>query len=191
MSRTTYSEKLKDPRWQRRRLEKLNASDWKCDKCSTPHVTLHVHHIKYTKGREPWEYADDELRVLCAPCHSAEHPDKPKRAANSNRNLASHFTMLSNSVGRDDRLSYCAKGILFMASTHAPHWSFSLKMIRKGSRREGKVAIGNAMRELKRFGYLRITPKRVGGRLSGYRWNWNFNPSRDDSAPTSGRGGSL
>lgn len=175
MSRTTYSEKLRDPRWQRRRLEKLNASDWKCDKCSTPHVTLHVHHIKYTKGKEPWEYADDELRVLCEVCHSAEHPNKPKRSNGSTRKIAGRFTMLSNSVGRDARLSYCARGILLMASTHSNRWVFNVKSINDGSPKEGKVTIGNAIKELKRFGYLTMKRVYADGRFTGCSWHWDFN----------------
>jgi len=79
MSRTTYSEKLRDPKWQRRRLEMFTLADWKCQRCANPHEELHVHHTRYFKGREPWEYEDQWLRVLCAKCHAAEHPDKPTK----------------------------------------------------------------------------------------------------------------
>lgn len=65
----TYAEKLKDPRWQRRRLEILEAGGWKCSECGDAKSTLHVHHGTYVKGRDPWDYPDDFLRVLCESCH--------------------------------------------------------------------------------------------------------------------------
>jgi hypothetical protein len=72
----TYSEKLKDPRWQRKRLEVFNAADWKCEACGNAYETLHVHHKKYKRGKEPWEYESAELASLCETCHTSEH--KPK-----------------------------------------------------------------------------------------------------------------
>lgn len=70
---TTYREKLLDPRWQRRRLEILGRSDFHCESCGDGTQTLHVHHRRYVKGREPWEYEDHELVTLCASCHSQDH----------------------------------------------------------------------------------------------------------------------
>jgi hypothetical protein len=69
MRKLTYFEKLKDPRWQRKRLDILNRSNFSCEDCHDKTSTLHVHHCIYHKGAEPWEYQDDELRALCAPCH--------------------------------------------------------------------------------------------------------------------------
>lgn len=66
----TYSEKLKDPRWQRRRLEILERDGWKCRQCESEDRTLHVHHCYYIKGREPWEYAEELLFSLCENCHT-------------------------------------------------------------------------------------------------------------------------
>jgi hypothetical protein len=63
-----YSEKLKDPRWQKRRLEILNRDNWKCKCCKDEDTTLHVHHIKYTGN--PWDAKDDDLITLCAHCHN-------------------------------------------------------------------------------------------------------------------------
>jgi hypothetical protein len=65
----TYSEKLKDPRWQRRRLEVLEAAGWKCSQCESTDQTLHVHHNFYRSRTEPWNYPDHALRVLCEGCH--------------------------------------------------------------------------------------------------------------------------
>lgn len=68
-----YSQLLLDPRWQKRRLEMLKEADWACQCCLDTTKTLHVHHIRYIKGRKPWEYSDSELRVLCKDCHADEH----------------------------------------------------------------------------------------------------------------------
>lgn len=66
---TTYAEKLKDPRWQRKRLEVLEAANWACETCGAEDKTLHVHHKRYLKGHEPWEYENEDLRSLCEDCH--------------------------------------------------------------------------------------------------------------------------
>ena len=72
-SKGSYFEKLKDPRWQKKRLERLEMSDWHCDSCGDGESTLHVHHKVYFKGREPWEYDAKQLSTLCEECHKAEH----------------------------------------------------------------------------------------------------------------------
>lgn len=70
---TTYSDKLKDPRWQKKRLEILERDDWMCVKCGDNKKTLHVHHMIYVKGKDPWEVSDDILNTLCSDCHELEH----------------------------------------------------------------------------------------------------------------------
>ena len=69
----TYFEKLKDPRWQKKRLEVLSTAAWTCASCNDKTQTLHVHHRQYFKGREPWEYEVGQLEVLCEACHGANH----------------------------------------------------------------------------------------------------------------------
>jgi len=68
--RRTYSEKLKDPRWQRKRLEILQRDGWTCLCCEATDKTLHVHHILYWPKRNPWEYEDCFLQTLCEDCHA-------------------------------------------------------------------------------------------------------------------------
>lgn len=63
----TYSEKLKDPRWQRKRLEIFQRDEWKCLGCGTADTTLHVHHLKYSG--EPWDVENEFLETLCEKCH--------------------------------------------------------------------------------------------------------------------------
>lgn len=74
--KTTYGELLKNPNWQRKRLEMLEAAGWSCKVCAATEKTLHVHHKQYIKGRKPWEYENSELEVLCEDCHSLEHVEK-------------------------------------------------------------------------------------------------------------------
>jgi len=65
----TYSEKLRDPRWQKKRLEIMEAAQFQCEDCGSNDKTLHVHHCIYMKGCEPWEYSAAELICVCEDCH--------------------------------------------------------------------------------------------------------------------------
>jgi hypothetical protein len=71
MKNRTYSEKLKDTRWQERRLHLFNKAVWTCELCNAnrPACGLQVHHPVYLTGLEPWEYPDELVMVLCDPCH--------------------------------------------------------------------------------------------------------------------------
>lgn len=66
---SNYAEKLLDPRWQRRRLEILQRDNFTCQECQDTTKTLHVHHLDYEKGAEPWEYPEYYLITLCKDCH--------------------------------------------------------------------------------------------------------------------------
>jgi hypothetical protein len=72
----TYAEKLKDPRWQKVRLEILNRDEWRCQVCDDETTCLIVHHKRYVRGREPWEYELRLLITLCEKCHDKFHEDK-------------------------------------------------------------------------------------------------------------------
>jgi hypothetical protein len=69
----TYSEKLKDPRWQKMRLEVFNRDDFKCVLCGDANETLHAHHTFYEKDCEPWEYDTKHIKTLCESCHEKIH----------------------------------------------------------------------------------------------------------------------
>ena len=64
-----YLEKLKDPRWQKKRLGILERDKWMCRACCDKEKTLHVHHIFYIPGMEPWEIPDGLLITFCSDCH--------------------------------------------------------------------------------------------------------------------------
>lgn len=69
----SYSEKLKDPRWQRKRLEVFHRDGFACVWCLDSTKTLHVHHANGYRKIEPWEYDLSELQTLCEPCHTNAH----------------------------------------------------------------------------------------------------------------------
>jgi hypothetical protein len=63
----TYSEKLKDPRWQRKRLEIMQLDNFTCTVCEDKENTLNVHHWEYSK--EPWDAKNEDLTTVCRSCH--------------------------------------------------------------------------------------------------------------------------
>lgn len=68
-SKQQYSEKLKHPLWQKKRLEILEAANWRCSACGVEDKTLHVHHLRYA-GDNPWDTPNELLECLCETCHS-------------------------------------------------------------------------------------------------------------------------
>lgn len=79
----SYAEKLKDPRWRKKRVEILIRDDYHCQNCGGAHIImpelrvknipLEVHHLLYFHGRDPWEYDNDNLVTLCKWCHGNYH----------------------------------------------------------------------------------------------------------------------
>ena len=67
-----YSEKLKEPRWRRKRLQILERDKWTCKICADKTRTLHVHHLFYFKDKDPWDIPNGFLITLCEDCHSEE-----------------------------------------------------------------------------------------------------------------------
>lgn len=67
MTKKTYAEKLKDPRWQKKRLEIMNRDNFTCQKCGDTKTTLVVHHFEYSG--EPWDVKNEGLITVCETCH--------------------------------------------------------------------------------------------------------------------------
>jgi hypothetical protein len=65
----SYSEKLKDPRWQRKRLKVMERDGFECCDCGSADKSLTVHHCHYSKGG-PWDTPDGFLLTLCQDCHA-------------------------------------------------------------------------------------------------------------------------
>lgn len=72
----SYSEKLRDPRWQKMRLEVMQRDKFACRVCYNTEKTLNVHHRFYCKGAAPWEYELSALVTLCEDCHSAAEQER-------------------------------------------------------------------------------------------------------------------
>lgn len=68
----TYSELLRHPFWQKRRLEIMQRDGFKCRKCSDILKNLQVHHLYYIPETLPWDYPDDALITVCDLCHEKE-----------------------------------------------------------------------------------------------------------------------
>lgn len=72
----TYAEKLKDPRWQKKRLEIMERDEFTCQNCGTKNDCLHIHHKTYEFGNDPWNYEDKNFITLCEVCHKQEELNK-------------------------------------------------------------------------------------------------------------------
>jgi hypothetical protein len=68
----TYAEKLRDPRWQKKRLEIMERDKFTCQLCGNNESTLNIHHLYYEKNKDPWDYNNDDLITLCEECHEYE-----------------------------------------------------------------------------------------------------------------------
>lgn len=119
-----YSEKLKNPRWQKKRLEILERDKWCCQRCFDINSPLHVHHRVYITDKEPWQYHNDFLITLCENCHEDERDVMHEIITSIIFALKSRF--LSNEI---DNLSI---GISQMPMLHTPEvvasvysWAFS------------------------------------------------------------------
>lgn len=67
-----YKQKLLDQRWQQKKSAIQIRDKFTCRKCGDKNSTVHVHHRQYIHGRDPWDYPDNLLVLLCAKCHEQE-----------------------------------------------------------------------------------------------------------------------
>lgn len=86
----TYSQKLKDPRWQKKRLEILQRDSFSCQNCGETTKTLHVHHRVYN-GCDPWSINNECLLSLCEDCHKIFEIVTPEAIKNINSILKKRF----------------------------------------------------------------------------------------------------
>lgn len=81
MASEAYLAKLRDPQWQKMRLQVLERDHWACQSCFDTKSTLNVHHLWYAAGRDPWDYPVEALVTLCEFCHQTETEALPASAA--------------------------------------------------------------------------------------------------------------
>ena len=67
-----YNRLLEDKRWKEFRLKVLSERGNKCEFCGGTDV-LQIHHTFYIRGKMPWEYEINDMRVLCRTCHQKIH----------------------------------------------------------------------------------------------------------------------
>lgn len=96
-----YSDKLKDPRWQKVRLKVLERDGWTCQECAATDKMLSVHHLYYNPQTDPWDYPLKAFRTLCADCHERE--TKIKRQAESS--LLQQLAKIGLTAGEIEMLS--------------------------------------------------------------------------------------
>jgi hypothetical protein len=92
-----YAQKLKAPRWQKKRIGILQRDNYTCQLCHSKDKTLHVHHIAYT-GNDPWEIEDNLLITFCEDCHHYEQV-MVKRRATLLINTLKSIGFMSNGLG--------------------------------------------------------------------------------------------
>jgi hypothetical protein len=94
---SVYSEKFKDPMWQKKRLEIMSRDEFKCVICGDDKKTLNVHHCYYIFGLNPWEYSNDVLITLCEDCHKDTHlnsKNETKEAFEAIRKISCKFDLV-------------------------------------------------------------------------------------------------
>src|SRR5688572_4888404 len=67
-----YFEKLLDQRWQQIKSAIQIRDKFCCQKCGVKNETVNVHHRHYLACRDPWEYPETLLVLLCLKCHKEE-----------------------------------------------------------------------------------------------------------------------
>lgn len=92
----TYSKKLQDPRWQKKRLEVFERDRFTCQLCEDKSTTLNVHHEKYFKN--PWDAELNDLITLCKNCHTIVEDLKKVncRAVHIEKNNKYYFVYVTN-----------------------------------------------------------------------------------------------
>jgi len=69
MANKKYFELLKDPRWQKKRLEILQRDEFMCRSCYDKDSSLQIHHLSYSYNGNPWDVDNDKLLTVCENCH--------------------------------------------------------------------------------------------------------------------------
>lgn len=130
---TTYAQKLRDPRWQKKRLEIMERDEFTCQICGCKDKTLNVHHRHYSRGREPWEYDGNALVTLCEPCHDLVHDFNELLAAWIEEiSLSNLTTMFFEVTGSRQRAA--ALHELFIRRDVEKTWNEAVEQISRGSK---------------------------------------------------------
>jgi hypothetical protein len=61
---------MQNPKWEHFRQQVFAAKGAACEECGRVDG-LEIHHPYYRRGRDPWQYGTNEVRVLCGEHHEA------------------------------------------------------------------------------------------------------------------------
>lgn len=115
----SYQELLKDPRWQKRRLEVMELHNFECEDCGNDSSTLNIHHGTYLKGKKPWEYPDELLHCLCDKCH--QNIEEALKNTKINLGMLSVVDVESIRIILDAKIDFSSKDKLRLAT-----WAFGM-----------------------------------------------------------------
>lgn len=124
-----YSERLRHPKWQAKRLRVLEAKGFECEECEAREKTLHVHHGYYRSAADPWDYEDDTLHSLCESCHALAEEARLELLRNVGRlKIGDIWELVGFLIGRrirDDGLPE-GEAVVSLPQTSTPDASFYL-----------------------------------------------------------------
>ena len=116
-----YADKLKDPKWQKKRLEIFERDGWKCTQCQSSTKTLMVHHLEYRNACEPWDYPNECLSTYCEDCHKVDHKLIPELKFSDDLVLCPfcgfeycHITKQEHILGHDNGDAWEGRGDLYL-----------------------------------------------------------------------------
>lgn len=107
----TYSEQLKSPKWQKKRLETLDYYGFRCKTCGNEDEQLDIHHGAYFSGHKIWDYHVWELHVLCHICHKELSSDiytfnktlALMEQSKENYEILTKFSEIINSTNKENK----------------------------------------------------------------------------------------
>lgn len=68
-----YREYMESAKWASFRASILKKRGTSCERCGLTTMRMHIHHLSYVRfGNEE----DEDVIVLCVPCHQKRHMDK-------------------------------------------------------------------------------------------------------------------
>lgn len=140
-----YKEQVNDPRWVERSREIMKRDNFTCQLCGKSNTKLNVHHIKYIKGKDYWDYPEELLMTVCEVCHQKIHGKynfKKTLTKNNTRNRDKSKNVIFKSLFTKDKfygLSYNTQVVLSLLIWDAIKSNYSNTSEFWEKQRENKV----------------------------------------------------
>jgi len=95
---------------------------------------------------------------------------------------SSHYVTLGLTAVEDPRLSYKAKGLHTYLISRPPEWKiYYHDLLARAT--DGKDSVTSGIKEIKKYGYLRIKLVREKGRIIGTVWHVYEEPQTESAEP--------